>query len=136
MAHLHHVHVFASNFAASIAWYVEMLGGEVVYDGEFGGARNVFMRIGSGRLHLCDQPPRGIDRNAVHQIGIRTADLAALVSHLRGRGVALRSHIREFGSWRYMMCAAPDNVLLELFEVDAGAMPSSLARYFDDETGA
>jgi hypothetical protein len=32
------------------------------------------------------------------------------------------------------MCPAPDDVLLELFEIDVDAMPSELARYFGDET--
>ena len=28
------------------------------------------------------------------------------------------------------MCAAPDSVLLELFQIDAEKMPPALARYF------
>jgi hypothetical protein len=49
-------------------------------------------------------------------------------------GVMFRSGMREFGTWRYIMCPAPDDVLLELFEVDIASMPSVLARYFGDET--
>ena len=55
---LHHVHIFASDIDATIAWWREKLGGELVYDGVLAGSRNVFMRIGSGGLHLYDQPPR------------------------------------------------------------------------------
>ena len=43
---------------------------------------------------------------------------------------AFRSEVREFGNWRYIMCAAPDDVLLELFEIDVGDMPPALADYF------
>ena len=55
---LHHVHIFARDIEATIAWWRDMLGGELVYDGVLAGSRNVFMRIGSGGLHLYDQPPR------------------------------------------------------------------------------
>ena len=41
-----------------------------------------------------------------------------------------RSDIREFGFWRYVMCAAPDDVLWELFEFDEAGLPPDLANYF------
>jgi catechol 2,3-dioxygenase-like lactoylglutathione lyase family enzyme len=129
-ANLHHIHLFASDLDASIAWWRDMLGGEVAFDGDFGGARNVFMRVGSGRLHLYEQQPRGSTGGAVHHVGIKCHGLPTLVAQMKARGVAFRSEIREFGSWRYIMCAAPDNVLLELFEIDAGKMPPALAAYF------
>jgi catechol 2,3-dioxygenase-like lactoylglutathione lyase family enzyme len=129
-ANLHHIHLFASDLDASIAWWRDMLGGEVAFDGDFGGARNVFMRVGSGRLHLYEQQPRGSTGGAVHHVGIKCHGLPTLVEQMKARGVAFRSEIREFGSWRYIMCAAPDNVLLELFEIDAGKMPPALAAYF------
>jgi catechol 2,3-dioxygenase-like lactoylglutathione lyase family enzyme len=129
-ANLHHIHLFASDLDASIAWWRDMLGGEVAFDGDFGGARNVFMRVGSGRLHLYEQPPRGATGGAVHHVGIKCRGLPDLVAHMRSRGAGFRSEIREFGSWRYIMCAAPDNVLLELFEIDTEKMPPALAAYF------
>ena len=129
-AHLHHVHVFASDIEATVAWWREKLGGEVIYDGDFGGARNVFMQIGAGRLNIYDQPPRGAPGGAWHHVGIQTGDLRALHRRLAEQGVPFRSGIREFGSWRYVMCAAPDGVLLELFQIDTEKMPPALARYF------
>ena len=60
---------------------------------------------------------------------MRTDDLRALVAHMRARGVAFRSEIREFGHWRYVMVAAPDDVLLELFEVDE-TIEAPLAAHF------
>ena len=129
-ADLHHVHLFASDVDATIAWWREKLGAEVVFDGDFGGARNVFLRVGAGRLHLYDQPPRGMPGGAWHHVGIRTDDLPALHRRLVAEGVPFRSGVREFGSWRYVMCAAPDDVLLELFQIDTEKMPPALARYF------
>jgi catechol 2,3-dioxygenase-like lactoylglutathione lyase family enzyme len=128
-AHLHHVHIFASDIAATVQWWRQMLGAEIVYDGDFGGARNVFMRVGGGGLNIYDQPPRGEVAGAIHHIGIQCEDLPALVDHMRAQGVAFRSGIREFGNWRYIMCAAPDGILLELFEADADLAPADVAAY-------
>ena len=88
---LHHVHIFARDIEATIAWWRDMLGGAVVYDGVLAGARNVFMRIGSGGLHLYDQPPRDEGRGAVHHIGIRSDDLRALVARLTTACAAAKS---------------------------------------------
>lgn len=130
--HVHHVHVFTEDIDATIRWWTQMLGGEVAYDGEFGGSRNVFMRVGDGRIHFYDQRPRDKGKGAVHHVGIRTDDLRALRDHLTEQGIELRSDIREFGSWRYLMCMAPDNVLLELFEVERDGLDAELASYFLD----
>ena len=135
-AHLHHVHVFASDLEATVAWWRDKLGGEVIFDGDFGGARNVFMQVGTGRLNIYDQPPRGATGGAWHHVGIQTDDLAALHRRLAAEGVPLRSGIREFGSWRYLMCAAPDGILLELFQIDTEKMPPALARYFAIDEGS
>ena len=130
---LHHVHIFARDIDATVAWWRDMLGGEVVHDGRLAGARNVFMRIGSGGLHLYDQPPRDSGRGAVHHIGIRSDDLRALVARMAAQGVRFRSGIREFGTWRYIMCAAPDDVLLELFEFDPTHEPAHARRWLREE---
>jgi len=131
MTGIHHAHLFATDLDASVAWYSTMLGGKVAYDGDFGGARNIFMRIGSGRLHFYEQPPRGTI-SAVHHLGYQSDDLAALVEHMREQGAEFRSDIHEFGSWRYIMCGAPDGVLLELFEADTDSLPPDLAAYFNE----
>jgi catechol 2,3-dioxygenase-like lactoylglutathione lyase family enzyme len=133
MLDLHHVHLFASDVDATIAWWQTMLDAKVAADGVMGGTRNVFLRVGSGRLHVYDQPPRAAGGGAVHHLGVRTDELAALVAAMRAKGACFRSGIREFGSWRYIMVAAPDNVLLELFEVDAAAtVDVQFAAYFKE----
>lgn len=128
--HHHHVHLFTRDLDATVAWWVEMLGGVVAFDGDFGGSRNVFMHVGEGRVHFYDQRPRDEGKGAVHHVGIRSDDLRALHARLVEKGVPLRSGIREFGSWRYLMCPAPDDVLLELFEVEGDQLDPALADYF------
>ncbi len=126
---LHHAHIFASDITATVAWWRTMLGGEVVFDGDFGGARNVFMRVGDGRLHIYDQRPLDRSHSAVHHLGICCDDLPEKMAEMQAKGVIFRSDIREFGNWRYIMCAAPDDVLLELFQADADLTPPELAAY-------
>ena len=70
MIHLHHVHLFSRDLTKAIAWYKRALGAEVCYDGDLGGSRNVFMKTGSGRIHLYPQVPRDKIKCTVHYIGI------------------------------------------------------------------
>jgi catechol 2,3-dioxygenase-like lactoylglutathione lyase family enzyme len=128
-ASLHHAHIFASDITATVAWWRTMLGGEVVFDGDFGGARNVFMRVGDGRLHIYDQRPLDGSHGAVHHLGICCDNLPEKMAEMLAKGVIFRSDIREFGNWRYIMCAAPDDVLLELFQADTDLTPPELAAY-------
>jgi hypothetical protein len=136
MIHFHHAHLFSSDLDRTIKWYVEALDAEVCFDGDFGGSRNAFLRIGDGRLHLYDQRLKDNGKGALHHLGFRTSDLHALHQRLLRMGISFRSGIREFGTWRYIMCPAPDSVLLELFQIDVEDMPPEIARYFDDSTAA
>tara|TARA_B100000902_G_C26831588_1_gene678946 strand:+ start:184 stop:585 length:402 start_codon:yes stop_codon:yes gene_type:complete len=128
---LHHVHIFASDIATTVEWWKQNLGAQVSYDGDFGGARNIFMKVGRGRLNIYDQQPRGRTNGAYHHVGIRVEGLNDLREKMVKNGVEFRSDIREFGSWRYLMCKAPDGVLLELFEVDIEEMTPELADFFN-----
>ena len=116
---LHHAHLFASNLEESVRFYCEMFGAEIVFDTEAAGARNVLLRLGSACLNFYDQPPKDSGRGAVHHLGIRTDDLEALIRHMKERGFQFRKGITDAGPLRYVMAAAPDGVLLELFETDA-----------------
>ena len=131
MLDLHHVHIFASEVSTTVEWWQSNLGAVVSYDGEFGGSRNIFMKVGRGRINVYVQQPRGVSDGAYHHVGIRVEGLAELRDRMAANGVEFRSDIREFGNWRYLMCSAPDGVLLELFEVDIDEMPSELAEFFN-----
>ncbi len=128
----HHAHLFASDLDAAIAFYRRWFGAEVAWDGIFAGSRNVFLRIGSGRLHFYAQPPRDHGRNAVHHLGIRVRELEALVDRMREGGVKITSAIRRHLEGTYLMLEAPDGVLLELFEPDPAGLPDAAVRYFAD----
>ena len=131
MLSLHHTHLFASDVDRSIAFWRDHFGATVVLDTEFAGARNVFMRIGEGRLHLYDQAPKHAGAGTVHHLGIETDELDALVARLKAAGVSV-TDVRRHAEANYAMAQAPDGILLELFQPHAERVSSALveAGYF------
>ncbi len=129
--HLHHVHLFATDVKKSLDFYVDGFGGKVVADLEMAGARNVFIRIGTGRLHLYDQPPKHPLRGNIHHFGIQTNDIEGVVERLKSKGVIFQKEISDLGFWKYVMVPAPDDILIELFQVDKSRLPADLADYFE-----
>lgn len=127
---LHHVHIFASDIDRSIRFYTELLGAKVVLDAELAGARNVFLQIGNGRLHLYDQSPKNPVRGNIHHFGILTDDIEGVVSRMMEKGVPFSKGIADLGFWKYIMVPAPDDILIELFQVDKDQVPESLRDYF------
>jgi catechol 2,3-dioxygenase-like lactoylglutathione lyase family enzyme len=129
--HIHHVHVFASDLDRSIGFYREFFGGEVVLDMELAGARNVFMRIGCGRIHFYDQDPKFSGRGSIHHFGIQTDDIEAVAGRMAAAGVPFNKGITDAGFWKYIMVPAPDDILIELFQVDKRAIPPEYLGYFE-----
>ena len=131
VSHVHHVHIFASDINKSIKFYEEFFGGKVILDSELAGARNVFMKIGHGRLHFYDQPPKNPGRGSIHHFGIQTDNIEEVVEKLKSGGVAFKKGITDLGFWKYVMVPAPDDILIELFQVDKGKLPPEFAEYFE-----
>ena len=129
MITLHHTHLMATDIDSTIAFWHDAFGAEVAGDLTFAGARNVFMRVGSGRLHLYDQPPRQVGQGTVHHLGVQTDDLDGLVAHLREMGVSV-TDVRRDPAGAYAMAEAPDGLLVELFEPDRDAVPEELREFF------
>jgi hypothetical protein len=98
---------------------------------DLAGARNVFMRIGKGRIHFYDQPPRFSGRGSIHHFGIQTDHLEGMVQRLKSKGVVFNKDITDVGFWKYVMVPAPDDILIELFEVDKNQIPSEFLSYFE-----
>ena len=125
MLSLHHTHLFASDVDHSIAFWRDHFGAVVLVDTVFAGARNVFMRIGEGRLHLYDQAPKHAGAGTVHHLGIETDELDALVARLEVAGVSV-TDVRRHAEGDYAMAEGPDGLLLELFQPHAARLPAAL----------
>jgi len=131
MLSLHHTHLFASDVDRSMAFWRDHFGAVVLVDTVFAGARNVFMRVGEGRLHLYDQAPKHAGAGTVHHLGMETDELDALVSRLKAAGVSV-TDVRRHPEGDYAMAEGPDGLLLELFQPHAERLPAALieAGYF------
>ncbi len=127
---IHHIHIFASDIEKSIKFYKELFGGVVMLNMDIAGTRNVFMQIGSGRIHFYERPPKDSGRGAMHHFGIQTDDIDSLVTKMKSRGMTLKKEITDFGFWKYIMIEGPDSVLIELFQVDKNRVPAEYADYF------
>jgi catechol 2,3-dioxygenase-like lactoylglutathione lyase family enzyme len=77
---LHHAHLFASNIDATVNWWCQHMGAKVFFDKELSGSRNVFLAVGTGRLHVYDQAPRDQGRGAIHHLGIKVSTSATFGS--------------------------------------------------------
>ena len=113
MQSLHHAHLLASDVEATIEFWTRGFGATVVYDERFAGARNVFLTVGSGRLHLYDQPPKVFGQGTVHHLGVSVTD------------------IRHEPTADYAMAKGPDGLLIEIFRPDRASVPTHLRGYFD-----
>jgi catechol 2,3-dioxygenase-like lactoylglutathione lyase family enzyme len=131
VCHIHHIHILASDIEKSIKFYQEFFGGKVILDAELAGARNVFIKIGNGRLHLYDQPPKNPGKGSIHHLGIQTDDIEEVFSKLISGGVVLKKGISDLGFWKYVMVPAPDEILIELFKIDRTKLPPKFVDYFD-----
>lgn len=127
--HFHHAHLFALNIENTINFYREWFDAVVAYDGLYANVRNVFLKIGIGAIHLYDQAPRDLSRNAIHHLGIQVVGLDDLYDRMEQRGLYLPNPIRRSYGGGYFMVSAPDNVLLELFEPGPERSPQVLAYY-------
>ena len=125
--HLHHTHIFASDIDQTLAWWQRHMGARILFDGLHAGVRNVLIGIGSGRLTIYDQPPRGTGRGVVHHVGVRVNDLRTVWQQLQDEGITSPNGLREHDGWRYVMIAAPDNLLVELFEFDDPLSPINIS---------
>jgi catechol 2,3-dioxygenase-like lactoylglutathione lyase family enzyme len=103
MNSVHHVHLFASDIEKSLTFYRDAFGGRVIVDEVLAGARNVFMRIGTGRIHFYDQAPAYSGRGSIHHFGIQTDDIEGVFQRLKAMGVPFNKGITDLGDWKYIM---------------------------------
>ena len=128
--HVHHVHLFASDIEKSLEFYQTHFGGSVVLDMEVAGARNIFMTVGKGRIHFYDQAPKHSAPGNIHHFGILSDDVEKDYQRMKSAGVPFNKEVTDLQYMKYVMVPAPDNVLIELFEVNKELIPAELHDYF------
>ncbi len=128
--HVHHVHLFAADIEKSLTFYKAFFGGEIILDMEIAGARNIFMKVGTGRIHFYDQSPKMPGPGSIHHFGIQTDDVERDYQYLKSQGLEFNKRVVDLGYMKYIMVPAPDSVLIELFEVNKALIPAEYHDYF------
>jgi catechol 2,3-dioxygenase-like lactoylglutathione lyase family enzyme len=123
---LQHTHIFASDIEATLQFWQDMFGAQILFDADMAGARNVMIAIGTGVLNIYRQPPRQGEGGAYHHLGIQTDDLNSLIDHMKSKGFKFQQPIKVYGFWKYIMALAPDNILLEIFQVIPENAPAEI----------
>ncbi|MGE5101172.1 MAG: VOC family protein [Deltaproteobacteria bacterium] len=113
---LDHAHLFASNPATTVEFFQTMFGATVVWDEVVAGVRGIRLQLGHAFIMIYDQPPKAPRGGAFHHLGIETDDLAGLVHRMKSHGFLFRKPIQEDKTFKYVMVAGPDDLLIELFE--------------------
>ncbi|WP_433594756.1 VOC family protein [Nocardia sp. CA-145437] len=126
---MHHVHLMAADIDTTVSFWRYGFGGQVVHDAEFAGARNVFLRIGTGRIHLYEQPPKHLGQGTVHHVGVQTDELESVVARVRAMGYSV-TDIRVEPTASYAMAQGPDRLLVEIFQPDPAGLPPELHEFF------
>jgi len=54
-----------------------------------------------------------------------------MVAKLKWNGIVFQKGVTDLGFWKYIMVPAPDNILIELFEIDKCRFPSQYLDYFE-----
>lgn len=88
------------------------------------------MKIGKGGIHFYDQPPEHSGMGSIHHFGIQTDNLQEDCARLVAMGVQFGREVTHRGYWRYVMVPAPDDILIEYFQVDREKLPPELRDYF------
>lgn len=112
---LHHVHMVTDDVDGFCAFFIRHFDAEVVFDAPIDGDRNVFLRIGTGRIHLFETrtpPPDG--RNAFHHLGMFIEDLDTFVAKLKSAGVPV-TPVTVVPGGGFAMATGPHGLRIELF---------------------
>ena len=120
----------ASDIDTSLAFYERWFDARVIVDQVYAGARNVFVALGSGRLHFYDQPPKSTERNAFNHLGFVVEGLDELYDEMLAEGIELPKPVQRFPGGNYLMVEGPDRVLIELFELNPESSTPEMAEWF------
>ena len=128
---LHHVGATVRNLDASIAWYREAFGFDLLSEYGWPGVRVAFVGRGDVRIELfevADAAPMGEDRRrpetnlrigGIGHLALAVVDVEAAVADLRGRQVEIVAPPRDVtdgsGS-RFAFVRDNEGMLLELFQ--------------------
>jgi glyoxylase I family protein len=114
---VHHVSINVSDVDATVAFYVEVLGGSLRGDRPDFGIGGAWLDFGSQQVHLVEAPAAV---NVGQHFAIRVADLDDVVDELRSKGVSVGDPI-AIGTSRQTFITDPAGNAVELHQIGVGA---------------
>ena len=117
-----HVHLVSKNPAATAAWYVEKLGGEITVSGDVGGAPQIYVEFQGATLIIRGERPgeQAVDKPGLtwgtDHFGFHVADdLDGFCDQLKKKGVVFTKEPVDFSpQLRLAFIEGPDGVSIEL----------------------
>ena len=119
----HHIHVHCSDVEATIRWFTEGVGGELVERRESRGVQQGVINLGGATIFL--RPARSNEsftpgmsnQYGTDHFGLRVDDVDATVEELRRRGVTIDVEPWDFSDVsRIAFIKGPDEVRIELVQ--------------------
>ncbi len=110
---IHHVAINVSDVPGSVAFYTDVLGGQLRPDRPDFGIGGAWIDVGGQQVHLLEAP---VPHNLGQHFAIQVADLDAAVAELRSKGVAIADPV-DSGSNRQTFLDDPSGNAIELHEV-------------------
>ncbi|WP_353473998.1 VOC family protein [Salipiger sp. H15] len=123
---LHHVALICGDYARSRAFYVDLLGLEVIAETHRAERQSwkLDLRVpGGGQIELFSFPapperPSRPEARGLRHLAFRVADMGAAVRWLEDAGVAVEPvRVDELTGKRFTFFADPDGLPLELYEI-------------------
>ncbi len=114
---MHHVSVNVVDVDATVAFYVEVLGGTLRGDRPDLGIGGAWLDVGAQQVHLVEAP---VAVNVGQHFAIRVADLDGVVDELRSKGVSIGDPI-AIGTSRQTFITDPAGNAIELHQVGVTA---------------
>ena len=131
---IHHAAIICSNYGASRRFYTEVLGLRVLAE-NFRAARDSWkldlQLPDGGQIELFSMPlvpprPSYPEACGLRHLAFAVSDLQAWVEHLNGLGVAVEPvRLDEYTGRRFVFFQDPDQLPLELYEVEAPTLTPS-----------
>jgi glyoxylase I family protein len=110
---VHHVSINVTDVPAAITFYTDVLGGTLRTDRPDFGFGGAWIDVGASQVHLLEAgPPPTLGQH----FAVQVADLDAVVTELRARGIVL-GEPSAVGPGRQTFVADPSGNTVELYEL-------------------
>jgi lactoylglutathione lyase len=131
----HHVHVFCSDYEATVRWFVERIGAELLERREARGVPQSELRLGGAHILIRgarkgeNLAPAGVRQFGTDHFGLQVPNVDAAVAELRQRGVSIEVEPWDVGpNLRIAFVKGPDDVRIELVQIHQSASAYSPPR--------